>query len=243
MKLLRNSALGLWLIYSLHSMATTFIPIPVKDKVESSDVVIFGTYQGKNYKKNNQDKVVTEITFKVDKSLGLSFNQLSANSHFKFQIPGGVWGERSHTVYGVPQFAENDKTQKVMLLKSLNGEYWAHHLAAGKFNLVEKDGKKYLQSDVFSDQKNIGLIEFSKFEEILEESHFKQALQTQQSEKHVAKSAIKRKIDRKLASEIDAYNENNKVLMQRGENFTTNFLVVLLIIFGLVFTYTNRRKR
>lgn len=242
MRLIRNSALGLLLIYSLNSMATTFIPVPIKDKVADSDVIIFGSYQGKNYKKNNQGKVVTEITFKVNKSVGLSFNQLSANNYFKFQVPGGVWGDRTHTVYGVPKFKDGDKSEKVMLLKSNHGEYWVHHFAAGKFNLIEKDGKKLLQSDIFGTQKNVGLIEYNEFEEILKRSHFKQALQTQQSEKHVAKANNKKEIDRQIASEIDDFQQN-KVLMKKGENFTTNFLVILLIFLGLIFTYTNRKRR
>ena len=63
--------------------AAIYIPTPLVDQVKDSYGVIRGTFQGKVYKKNNRDQVITEVSIAVNESAGLKPGDIINKNNFK----------------------------------------------------------------------------------------------------------------------------------------------------------------
>ena len=142
------------------AVATTFVPLSVEQKVVDSDAIVFGTVL-RSYGKKDRGRVVTEVVLDVDRSVGLQFSHDDLRSNFKLQYLGGVWAGVVHQIEGAPEFAVGEKV--MVMLRHSRGTFWIHNLAPAKFSQVEREGKDFLVSTVFSEKKRCGRDITSRF--------------------------------------------------------------------------------
>lgn len=155
-------------LLSLSAVATTFIETPIEDRLKQASGVVKGTFLGKVYKKLPTGRVVTEVTIKVDAFSGLQQNEIINHNNFKVIYPGGVWQNRVYKVHGAPSFKPNEVV--VVVVKEGDFGYIVPDLALSKFSLIKRDQKTYLQSEIFSDKKGIGLIDIQEFNSLTEKN-------------------------------------------------------------------------
>lgn len=235
---------------SISLFATSFIPINVKDKLEDSDAVIMGTYESSISKKDSSGMIVTEATINIEKSVGISFNPAMSKNKFKLRFPGGSWGGLVHTIEGVPRFKQNEKV--VLLLKAHQQNYWVHHLAAGKYSVLKKNGEEILVSDIFSSDEGVGRLSLNSFQNTLKNSHFSSGLvlhsNFNEKKAYVATGPTKKRRSGRSPASISKSGHNEIENIDRepssvsNSDTRTNLLIIVFIFMGLFFTYRSRRE-
>lgn len=151
---------------SFSSMGTTFVEMPVEDRLEEAVGAIRGVYTGKSYKKDPTGRVVTEASFRVDALSGISPNQIVNRNTFKVLLPGGQWNGMIYKISGTPDFSEGEEV--VLILHKGDFGYTLGDLALSKFNIQQEEEGEVLISSVFADKDGIGKISVSEFDSLLE---------------------------------------------------------------------------
>jgi len=147
------------------SWATIFMPISLDRQLEESNGVLWGSYQGKSYKKLPSGQVVSELAFKVVYSSGIQKEEIINPNSFKVIVPGGIWEGMVYQVSGVPSFKLGEES--VLLLSKSNFGFRLSNLSLGKYNIQSSENGVYLSSEVFPKHSELGSIRLSKFQESL----------------------------------------------------------------------------
>ena len=221
------------------ALPTLFAPVTVQEKVEDSDAVILGIVAGAHFKKDDKGVIMTEVTLDVKKSVGLQFNQIVSKKSFKVRYPGGEWGGLVQKIEGTPRFKTGEEV--ILLLRHRKNVFWIHHLAAGKFSKMMRDGQEFLISPIFSDLMGVGLISFFDFQKILEESHLKSSLSYIPSEKHAVIAQEKKERSRNLATDSGPiYSEADNDFS--GPTFNLVFLIFILLLVGFLYIFMTKHR-
>lgn len=230
------------------SLATTMIPIPIKDKLEDTDAVIVGKVVSKTFKRHPVLNVVTEAKLEIEKAVGIDNNSHHSNKFIGVTYPGGTWAGMTYAFPGTPNFEIGEKT--AVMVKKNAGSLFVHHLGGGKFNFFKKDGKEYLRAEVYADKEGVGLISFNKFEKVLRESHFQKGLSavSLKREIYVAKGNSEKLVNANLSGRQPAsVKENNRkiasVEKEKRNDITRGFLIAIFIMMGLFFTFNARKEQ
>ncbi|MBL7665537.1 MAG: hypothetical protein JNM93_10425 [Bacteriovoracaceae bacterium] len=224
------------------TFATTFIPIAIEKQVEDANGIIFGVYHGKYVYKKQNDEVVTELSFSIESSVGISSNEIAKASEFKVLIPGGEWQGVVHKVHGVPKFSEQERVM-LFLTRSHDGNYWVQNLGLGKYELKMKGNQTILVSSIFPYHPQMGQIPISKFYDIVREIKGQNFLY-REGDKTVLHSEITRE-----RAPATAYNINDKDMNARKpssdeENQKTSvwWLIFVFAMMGGVSTILSRSR-
>ena len=223
--------------------ATSFAPVTIQQKIEDSDAVISGSIMKSYYAKDKSGRVITVVVLDVEKSLGLKFKQITSRKNFTAQYLGGKWQGINHKIPGSPKFSVNEKV--VLLLRHSDNAFWIHHLAAGKFSKIKKEGEGFLRSSVFSKQFGVGIISFNDFEALLKKSHFKSSLSYNPSEKKVIAVQDKSKgIDRRLSTVENNHRIPSKIKnVSQNEKFNFIFLILTFLTIGALYFFIFHRGK
>jgi hypothetical protein len=147
------------------SKATTFLPLSIERQVAEAELVIEATFIDKEYKKINEI-VVTEFLFNVKRFSG-NGDGVTDWSKLRVLTPGGVWQGIVYNTFGTPRFDENESY--ILLLKKNEVGLAFLNLSLGKYNILNINGKRYLNSSVFSEHPKLGKIDELQFENVLKE--------------------------------------------------------------------------
>ena len=175
-------------LFSIPVFATSFIATPIDNQIAHSDGIVVGTFERQSYKKNQHGEVVTEAHFKIIKQIGIANNRLLNPYSFRVLIPGGRWQGTVYNVSGTPKFKKGEKV--VLLLKHHSFGFSLTNLSMSKFKVVNKNKKIYLVSDIFSNHKNVGIIEWKNFE-VAVKKHFGSELISSQDRGFLVRKKIK----------------------------------------------------
>jgi hypothetical protein len=134
-------------LMSFNMRATTFIPLSIEQQMRDATGVIRGIYQGSSYKKERNDKVVTEASFKIKTMSGIKNHEVINKNNFKVIFPGGKWHGVTYQITGTPDFKVGEEV--VLLITKTNMGFFLTNLALGKYTIKKEFGKEYLTSVVF----------------------------------------------------------------------------------------------
>ena len=225
-------------------LATTFAPLSVRQKIEDSNAVVFGTVTRTfGTKDKSKRRIVTVVTLDVERALGIQFKKIMTPKNFQVRHYGGVVGTGAskivESVAGAPRFNIGDRV--ALLLRYRDNVFWVHYLAAGVFSRVTLNGQDYLRSSVFSDRPNIGLISLRHFDHILREGHLKSSFLYRPGEKNIAIFKKNKKVEREPAT---VYKYNKKVEYEREIPTKKNiFLILIFVALGVLFILIIQNRR
>ena len=201
--------------------------INLKFHVNVAYGVIRGTFQGKVYKKNNRDQVITEVSIAVNESAGLKPGDIINKNNFKVTFPGGVWQGIRHQFSGAPKFKPGEDVV-LLIVKGDNG-FHLHNLALGKYSIEREAGVEFVISDIFPENTKISGIRYQNFQKIVERK-LGIPLSKFRGEKFVYKPALESKMKKSRGSRAPASIEEEK---GPTEASTTMFwLMIILSVLG-----------
>lgn len=151
----------LLMIASYTLKATTFIPVPIDEQLESATGVIHGKYLGKTYKLGPDEKVFTEYSFRVFAKSGLGEEKFHNTNIFKVLVPGGRWLGVVHHISGSPRFRINEEV--ILVVKKGTPGYLLHNFTLGKYKISKGKLNRHLISEVFPYHPNLGKIPLASF--------------------------------------------------------------------------------
>ena len=214
--------------------AATFAPVTIEDKIVDSDLVVFGKVLRKYYTQHTNGKIVTAIMLQVAKAYQ-SEEMLSTKREqsplLTFYYPGGKIKGMVSRVDGTPRFRDGEEV--AILLREVNGDFWAHHLAAGKFSKVVEKGRELFVSDIFPNEPNVGYSPTKKLERILKKRQFKivppksSSLHQKKQKKKVAQEKKSQQTDQ----EIKVQQTPSRQVAQVGPKKPQRNLPMALLIF------------
>ena len=216
---------------SLTSLATSLIPLTVEQKIEDTDAVVMGSVVRSYYTRDRYENIITVVVLNVEKSVGLEFKQILSPRSFKFQYLGGHWNGLVQVISSSPRFKNGENV--VVFLKNKNSLFWIHHLAAGKFTKIKKEGKTFLRSSVFSDKEGVGIISLGNLQNILKSSQFEGGLSDNPRENSF--NTIKKKKNVKTENRDGFVNERKVAsLSKKSSPLKKRYVFFLLVLFLMV---------
>ena len=237
-----------WFIFSTSLLvrAMTYVPIPLESQLINSKGVVEAEYYAKDYKQTKDGDVLTVLTFKVDKFVGLRRNEILNQNYFQVLVPGGVWQNEVYSVPGVSKFSKGEKV--VLIVNKGEQGFVLHNQAMGKYQIIEKEGRKYLKSSVFPQHAKLGEIDYKHFQEKVLEVFKKDFISFHDGKKiyladnngnTYAKDSKKRGPARMVASiheeETERTGNNNSI--------SIFWLAVVLAVLGICLAGCRTRKK
>lgn len=168
-----RKALLLTLI-SLSCLGDKLIPIPIQKQITEADGVILGEYTGHIYKKDREGRIVTEASFKVYKSSGISSRYLLNTNQFTLHYEGGNWQGLNYENQNAPEFEE--KTKYVILVEKDSFGFRPYYDKLGVYEIKGKNEDEYLRSQAFPGNHHLNKISYKAFDYIVS-SNFGHELQ------------------------------------------------------------------
>ncbi|MCY4643683.1 MAG: hypothetical protein OXB88_03605 [Bacteriovoracales bacterium] len=234
------------------AFATSFASTTVQKKVESSDVVVFGTVVSSDYIRDNLGDIATEITLNADRfATQPQFKKplSSPQRNFTVRYPGGILEGIGQKIPGTPEFVIGEKVVVLLKHNSSRKGFWVHNYAAGKFSRIKKGGKEFLVSSIFSDQLGVGLISVSDFDRILDDFRFKTSFSPKDSGDE-KKIVIAKKEEKMVSREVGSLQEKRTIQSSdeetppsHSEQFNFYFLILILIFMGSLFVFITRYQK
>jgi hypothetical protein len=172
------------IIWSCLLVAMDEVPIPFVNHIKSSDVIILGTYQGKNYKKLPNSVIATEYRFKLISHFGIKRANSEKNLEFKVYQRGGVWNGKEYSTKYPPEFAINDNV--LLFLKKKKFGFWFVSDLQSQYQLERKGRENYITSLTYPLHPTMGQGSFKNFNSLVRK-HKGQSL-VQLDEKIIATS-------------------------------------------------------
>lgn len=214
-------ALGIFLfLLSFTGHGAQLFEIPLSKQLSESNAIIMGEYQDSYVKKLSNGKVVTNVTFKLDKSVGLgNKKQLSKNS-FSFVYEGGQWQGINYPNENKPRFITGRRY--IVLLVKGEQEFYPFYNRLGVYNVIGRTGEEEVVSQAFPANDTFGANSYNTFN-MWVSTVFGEGLEGLGSDKDVFKN---NESGRKIASVDDG-----------SSPITTGYKIPiywLVIIFGLL---------
>ncbi|AYF43186.1 MULTISPECIES: hypothetical protein [Halobacteriovorax] len=206
-------------IFSLTSYGAELFEIPLSKQLSESNAIIMGVYQDSYVKKLNNGKIVTNVTFKLEKSVGLgNRKQLSKNS-FNFVYNGGQWQGINYPNENMPRFVKGRRY--IVLLVKGEQEFYPFYDRLGVYTVIGREGEEEVVSQAFPANDTFGANSLSTFS-LWVSTVFGESLEGLGSDKDIYKN---KKSGRRIAS----INE------EKSKNTAYKIPVYwLVIIFGLL---------
>ncbi len=150
------------MFYFSVSHATTFLPVPLEQQLESVSAVIRGEFLGEMSKRAPNGDVITAMSFKLKSQSGLLPREVLNPNNFQVLVPGGNLDGVTYFVHGAPRFTVGEEA----VLFLAKGPYGLHvyNLAMGKYNIVKEAGATWLSSEVFPTHGELGNISFDQLD-------------------------------------------------------------------------------
>ncbi len=194
------------LLASLENV-TGLIPIPIRDQIRSTDVIVHGVYTKSNGTKSPiAGVIVKEHSLKLISIVGINHHKIVNKLNFKFLTYEGHQTTQ-HKKY-IPQFRTGEEV--VLFLKSTGHGYTLNNNALGKYKIVNSKGKKYLVHEVFPENENLSNLSFAKVNTYIEEE-FGNTLSIAQN-RFIYKGSTKKKerLPASLANSASSKNTEDK---------------------------------
>jgi hypothetical protein len=153
---------------SINLFATQFIPIEINRQLDESDAVVVGKFIGSYSKVLPSQMVVTVNSFSLQEIAGIPVSEIPNVNNFEVYTPGGLWNGKRVSVSGVPHFKQGEES--VLLLKKTLWGWTVQNFSLGKYSIVRKHGRRYLQSVIFPQHKLLGSIPWNYFHALVFES-------------------------------------------------------------------------
>lgn len=153
-------------VSGLARLGSVFTPISIEKQIQYSQVIVYGEFINKVYRKLRTGEIVTLSKFRPIKFYSSDGNSLKThNGELDVYYPGGMWQGVAYQVPGSPSFFRGE--QVLLFLNVKNNFYWLNNLSLGKYLINDENGKKYLISSVFPNDPSMGKITLSKFEKVI----------------------------------------------------------------------------
>ena len=222
-------------------MGTVYVPVSAYRQMKESEAVVQGIYNSKTYKKLSNGKVVTELSFKIVKAVGIPRKDIINKNEFKIIMSGGYWGGLKYHIPGSPVFTKGEEI--IALLNRVDRAYWLHNLALGSYRIKRVAGEKRVISYVFPNNKKIGSLGYDEFlREIVKAYSVELAhlpLETEiligSKNPYNKMGSVVKARGRKIAS----LDENVK---EESEENTIIWPILLLGFLGAIFRWLSRRN-
>jgi hypothetical protein len=222
-------------------MATTFIPLPLEKQFEDADGVIKGTYLGKEYRKINDRRIITEATFKINKSAGIKPSEIVNKNNFKVIYPGGKWQGLEYKVSGAPKFSEGEEV--LLVLKKTPFGFAVKGLGLGKYIIVKKYEKYFYKSSVFPAHESLGKISQVDLNNSLLRI-FGETLDSKMGDKFVFKPKKKIQIKKgRLPASISNREISSEQLDTKEETSNPIWIIMLFAALGVYSIFSIRKSR
>lgn len=150
------------LIFVSSTQAMKLFPIPITKQLNESDGVIFGEFLGDSYKRMHNGKIVTESSFKIIKSVGITEKYLINKSLFRVYYDGGVYNGFRYNNESAPRFKEG-KSYMVLLKRTSYG-FKPYMDKLGVYDLKSDRESTHLISQAFPKHPKIGIVPYNTFD-------------------------------------------------------------------------------
>ncbi len=226
--------------FSFIANSATIVPIAIERQLQDASAVIHGTVIKQNsvYRFN---QVFTEVTFKVERSAGLSYMDIRVNNSFALLYPGGTWQGVVYDVSGTPRFTIGENVV-VLVTKSEVG-YVPTNSGLAKYNLYRKGGEVFLGSSYASQNPKLNAIPMQHFEEVVKNSIGQRLADNHSDKTGSSKAKIvaeakekQRKDGREIASISEDLDEN------KPSESTIIWPVILFALLGAYSVMSSWKK-
>ena len=224
-----------------YSMGTTFIPLSLDKQFEDADGVIKGIFIGKEYRKINDRKIITEATFKILKSAGIKPSEIVNKNNFKVIYPGGKWQGLVYKVSGTPKFVQGEEA--LIVLKKTPFGFSVKGLGLGKYIIVKKYEKYFYKSSVFPGHDSLGSISQKELNSSLMKT-FGETLESSTGDKFVFKPKKNIHIKKgRMPASISSRVIASEQLDRKEESSNPFWIVLLFAALGIYSVFSIRRSR
>lgn len=148
-------------LFSVNVSAQELFQIPLSKQLSESNAIIMGIYQGSFPKKLSNGSVVTNVSFKLEKSVGLGSRQLMNKNSFSFVYDGGTWQGIEYPNKLRPRFVEGRRY--IVLLRKGEYDFYPLNERLGVYNVIGRSGEEAVISQAFPDNPKFGSNSFSTF--------------------------------------------------------------------------------
>ncbi len=136
-------------------------PLSFEKQLKSSEGVILGQFLGSNSKRLRDGKIVTEVNFKVVKSVGIDQRFMLNTNFFKFYFDGGVWNGVEVRNLNKPLFQKD--SDYVVLLEKTSFGFKLHNDKSGVYDLIENARESSVVSQAFPTHPEYGSASIDQF--------------------------------------------------------------------------------
>jgi hypothetical protein len=178
----------------LNLTAATYIPLSLEHQLRDASGVIRAVYNGSQYKKGRQDRVITEASFRIKTMAGLKNHEVINKNSFKVIYPGGKWQGVTYQVTGSPTFEKDEEV--ILLITKTSAGFVPTNLALGKYKIKKEFGKEYISSVIFPNNNKLSSIPLSKFNNLISDN-FGTTLENISPDKFVFKGKTKNTINKR----------------------------------------------
>lgn len=154
-------ALFILSLFSVVARATQFIPLSIDKQVDEADFAVEATLQAQKVYKNSNGLIMSDYTFRVNESFG--FNE----SEFHLDMLGGTYEGVTTMIDGAPHFSPGEAV--FLLLKKVESKIYLSNFTLGQYKIIEREGKTFYRSEVFSHDPRIGIISKEKMKLLMNE--------------------------------------------------------------------------
>ncbi len=149
------------IVSSFFARSIIFEPIPIKEQLKTTDVIIHGHYERVHgYKKD--DTIGMEFT-----EHSLQLISIAGINHQGRRQRFITLGGRTQEISGVPQFRAGEEVV-LLLINTPHGDI-IQHLSLGKYNVVDRNGRKFLVNSAFPKDNNLSNFSFEQFNKYVKE--------------------------------------------------------------------------
>lgn len=159
--MLKFLVLSIFISITFNLKAQELLQVPLSKQLSESNAIIMGTYEGSFPKKLSNGEVVTNVSFKLEKSVGLGSRELLNKNSFSFVYKGGVWQGIDYPNKIRPTFIKGRKY--IVLLRKGDYEFYPLYSRLGVYNVIGREGEEEVISQAFPKNSRFGANSFSTF--------------------------------------------------------------------------------
>lgn len=216
------------------TVSAKLFPVPFSKQLSEADGIIYGVFLGEGSKKLPDGKIVTEASFKLNKTVGLENRYLVNKKLFKIQFDGGEWQGLRHQNRTAPQFIVN-KAYVVLIKK---GQYaftpYMDRLGAYEviYEVIDDQETLGVKSLAFPEHPKLGFIPYRTFDILVHSAYGSYMSETSANQfVYIPKKDIER-----TPGSID---EEESPVKKKGQMNALWFALIL----GLLGAYKMRKTR
>ena len=145
------------------SYGTLFLPLPIEDQLDRTDVVVHGTYHDSHgVERDSTGILLTEHSLNLFSAAGIETNEHS----YRFLTLGGQQDGVVQTHEGAAHFQDGEEV--VLLLRNTPHGSLMGNRSLSKYRVIQKEGEKYLVNSIFPDQEELSNFSLEHFNGLVE---------------------------------------------------------------------------